>query len=279
MGRIAGIPPPEIEVRDISIQVQFLAFPQIGVAVVVGVGGEDFSSKVLLTVPQTLEILQSSLQHGGSMGMILTAAKGFGVDDYLVFAIDEGLAVITLDDAMGRFHLGRLVVREVAADLLACGPILVVLSPRYKFEKFPGRIILTRGRRDSYPGVWVQEAKILWVDGGDAGGGAAGRATAALGTPGAGARRAGTGKRVGGDPDSPQGSPGCPNGPIEGRAMVYFTIRHQCSSLELSAFPHQGAWPWSSLPPLGVGQRKDTTSRFLPPFRPTLWGIVWGMDF
>ena len=58
MGRIAWIPPPEIDVRDISIQVQFLAFPQIGVAVVVGVGGEDFSSKVLLTVPQTLEILR-----------------------------------------------------------------------------------------------------------------------------------------------------------------------------------------------------------------------------
>ena len=127
MGRIAGIPPPEIDVSNISIQVQFLAFPQIGVAVVVGVGGEDFSSKVLLTVPQTLEILQSSLQHGGSMGMILTAAEGFGVDDYLVFAIDEGLAVVTLDDAMGRFHLGRLVVREVAADLLACRPLLRVI--------------------------------------------------------------------------------------------------------------------------------------------------------
>jgi hypothetical protein len=59
--RVAGIPPPEIDVRDIGIQVQFLAFPQIGAAVVIGVGGEDFSSKVLFTVPQTLEILQISL--------------------------------------------------------------------------------------------------------------------------------------------------------------------------------------------------------------------------
>jgi hypothetical protein len=55
--RVAGISPPEIDVRNISIQAQFLAFPQIGVAVVIGVGSEDFSSKVLLTVPQALEIL------------------------------------------------------------------------------------------------------------------------------------------------------------------------------------------------------------------------------
>jgi hypothetical protein len=61
------------------------------------------------------------------MGMILTAAEGFGVDDYLVLDIDEGLAVVALDDAMGRLHLGRLVVRHVAADLLARGPILGVI--------------------------------------------------------------------------------------------------------------------------------------------------------
>ena len=106
---------------------QFLAFPQIGVAVIVGVGGEDFSSQVLLTVPQALKILQSSLQHGRSMGMILTPAEGFGVDDYLMFGIDESLAVAALDDAMGRLHLGRLVVRHIAADLLACGPVLGVI--------------------------------------------------------------------------------------------------------------------------------------------------------
>jgi hypothetical protein len=58
---IARIPPPEIDVRDISIQVQFLAFPQIGVAVVVGVGGKDFSGKVFLTMSQTPEVLQNSV--------------------------------------------------------------------------------------------------------------------------------------------------------------------------------------------------------------------------
>jgi hypothetical protein len=124
---IAGIPPAEIDVRDISIQAQLLAFAQIGVAVIVGVGGEDFSRTVLLTVPQALEILQSPVQQGRPMGMILTPAEGLGMHDDLVLAGDEGLAVVALDDPMGRFHLGRVVVREVAADLLARGPVLALI--------------------------------------------------------------------------------------------------------------------------------------------------------
>jgi hypothetical protein len=55
--------------------VQLLAFPQIGVAVIVGVGSEDFSSKVPRSVPQALKILHSSVQHGWPMGMILTPAE------------------------------------------------------------------------------------------------------------------------------------------------------------------------------------------------------------
>jgi hypothetical protein len=65
------------------------------------------------------------------MGIILTNAKGLSMEDYLMLGIDESLAVVTLDDAMRGFHLGRLVVREVAADLLACGamPGLILLEP------------------------------------------------------------------------------------------------------------------------------------------------------
>jgi hypothetical protein len=80
---------------------------------------------------QTPEVLQSSVQHGRPMGMILTPGEGLGVDDCLVPTIDEGLAVVALDDAMRGFHLGRLVGREVAADLLARGAIpgLIPLEP------------------------------------------------------------------------------------------------------------------------------------------------------
>ena len=101
MRHVARIPPAKIEVRDIGVQAQIQAFPYIGLAVVVGISGEDFSSKVLLTVPQALEILQRPIQHGWSMGMILATAEGFGVDYDLVLTIDQSLAVVALDDAMG----------------------------------------------------------------------------------------------------------------------------------------------------------------------------------
>jgi hypothetical protein len=55
------------------------------------------------------------------------------MDNHLVLAVNEGLAVVPLDDAMGRFHLGRLVIREVAADLFARGPGLGVST----FEPLP----------------------------------------------------------------------------------------------------------------------------------------------
>jgi hypothetical protein len=133
---IAGVPPAEKPVRDISIQAQLLAFPQIGVAVVVGVGGEDFSGKVLLTMPQALKILYRAIQHGRPMGMILTPAEGFGVDDDLVLAINEGLAIISLDNTMGRFHLGRLVVGEVTANLFARGPVLGLIYFQPSLDPF-----------------------------------------------------------------------------------------------------------------------------------------------
>jgi hypothetical protein len=63
--------------------------------------------------------------------MILTPAEGFSVDDHLMFGINESLAVVPLDDAMGRLHFGRLVIGEVTADLLARGPVLgvIILEP------------------------------------------------------------------------------------------------------------------------------------------------------
>jgi hypothetical protein len=65
LGSIARISPAKKPVRDISIQAQLLALLQIGVAVIVGVSGEDFAGKVRRTVPQALEILQGPLQQGG----------------------------------------------------------------------------------------------------------------------------------------------------------------------------------------------------------------------
>ena len=47
-------------------------------------------------------------------------------EDYLMLGIDQSLAVVPLDDAMRGLHLGRVVVREVTADLLAGGPVAIL---------------------------------------------------------------------------------------------------------------------------------------------------------
>ena len=38
--------------------------------------------------------------------MVLAVAEGLTMNDYLVFGINEGLAVISLDDAVGSHHGG-----------------------------------------------------------------------------------------------------------------------------------------------------------------------------
>jgi hypothetical protein len=48
-------------VGDIGIQAHLLAFSQIGLAVIVGVGSEDFVGKILVTLAQVLEILPGPL--------------------------------------------------------------------------------------------------------------------------------------------------------------------------------------------------------------------------
>ena len=61
------------------------------------------------------------------MGMTLTPAEGFSMDNSLMFGINGSLAVVPLDDAMGRLHLSRLVIRKVTADFFARGPVLGVI--------------------------------------------------------------------------------------------------------------------------------------------------------
>jgi hypothetical protein len=124
-------------VGDMGVQAQLLAFPQIGVAVIVGVGSEDLSGKVLLTMAQALEILPGSFQHGWSMGIILTIAEGLPVDNHLVLGIDQSLAVIALDHPMGRLHLGRVVIRDVTADLLARGAMPGLRFSLSHFSRLP----------------------------------------------------------------------------------------------------------------------------------------------
>ena len=45
--------------------------------------------------------------------MVLAIAEGLTMDNHLVFSINEGLAVIPLDDTVGSHHGGRVIVRNI----------------------------------------------------------------------------------------------------------------------------------------------------------------------
>ena len=45
--------------------------------------------------------------------MLLTVTKGLGIDDDLMFAVDGGHTVITLNRALARCHLGRFIVGDI----------------------------------------------------------------------------------------------------------------------------------------------------------------------
>ena len=45
--------------------------------------------------------------------MVLPVAEGLTMNNHLVFGINEGLAVISLDDAVGSHHGGRVIVRNI----------------------------------------------------------------------------------------------------------------------------------------------------------------------
>ncbi len=47
------------------------------------------------------------------MAMVLSITKGLTMDNNLVFIINEGLAVISLDGAVGGHHRGRVIVRNI----------------------------------------------------------------------------------------------------------------------------------------------------------------------
>ena len=69
-----------------------------------------------------LHVLLGAVDHRRDKFRILTGAKDLPMNDHLVLRINHCLAVISLNRPMGGGHDGRLVVRDVALDLLALLP-------------------------------------------------------------------------------------------------------------------------------------------------------------
>ncbi len=85
----------------------------------------------MLTVADHLHVLFGSLNHRRHMLIILTVSKSLPMNDDLVQRIHQSLAIVALNVATGRLHLGRLVIGDVTGDLFALGPLLglVALKP------------------------------------------------------------------------------------------------------------------------------------------------------
>ena len=45
--------------------------------------------------------------------MVLPVTEGLTMNNHLVFGINKGLAVISLDDTVGGHHRGRVIVRNI----------------------------------------------------------------------------------------------------------------------------------------------------------------------
>jgi len=58
------------------------------------------------------------------MAMVLAIAEGLTMNNDLVFGINEGLTVISLDGAVRGHHFGRIVVRNIALIFSASGALL-----------------------------------------------------------------------------------------------------------------------------------------------------------
>ena len=56
--------------------------------------------------------------------MVLAITEGLTMHNHLVFSINEGLAVISLDDAVGSHHGSRVIVRHITLFFSPRGTLL-----------------------------------------------------------------------------------------------------------------------------------------------------------
>jgi hypothetical protein len=91
-----------------------------------------FREDVLLFTDD-LEIGSRALHHRRQQIMLLRLTKGLGVNNDLVLGIDS---VVALDDAIGAFHLGALVVGHVTLPGLPALARLVVVIVQPAFNLF-----------------------------------------------------------------------------------------------------------------------------------------------
>ena len=113
----------ELDIGDVSIQTFGLAKCQTTQAVIVAVRRELFTSKVVFILAQSADVLFGDIQHRRQVFVILTAESLSGHDD-LVLGINQSLGVVTLDHAARCRHFRRLVIDDIALDLVTIVALL-----------------------------------------------------------------------------------------------------------------------------------------------------------
>ena len=74
--------------------------------------------------------------------MVLAMSEGLTMNNHLVFGINQGLAVIPLDGAVGGHHFGRVIVRNITLIFSANGaPLGLVLGQPCYQSALPSFVI------------------------------------------------------------------------------------------------------------------------------------------
>jgi hypothetical protein len=103
----------KVPIRAIGIELFLSAALEILFALIITIGAEDLPSKVILREPKSLHRRFGPLQPGSDMPIGLAVAKRLRMDADLRFGIDHRLAIVAREDAVGREHVGRLVICHV----------------------------------------------------------------------------------------------------------------------------------------------------------------------
>jgi len=94
----------KMRIRDIRIELFLDTRLEIGFAMIITVRAEVLVFKILFGQTNGLHVGFGPSNHRRYMAIILAVAERFRMQDDLMVRIDEGLAVIPLNDPMRRLH-------------------------------------------------------------------------------------------------------------------------------------------------------------------------------
>src|SRR5450759_3611810 len=102
------------------------------------------------------------------MDMVLPIAEGLTMYNHLVFSINEGLAVIPLDDTVGSHHGGRVIVRNITLFFSTSRTLLGLVLGQPFINQFglPLQLfhqLLTTGARSLGPGRFTLPSVGLYL--------------------------------------------------------------------------------------------------------------------